>query len=116
MYEAIKKISKGKWEWEPQVGEWYISPMDIIHLIPERQELSKDYQKLCIPLLHWERIEEILEGIGLGFGVWRTFEGVSLEMYWLEDNPNQDPCVIIEKAKSRQEAAYKAVIELAKED
>lgn len=82
-YEAIKIIAKsvGKvWKWEPEWGEfcidsnkrivliWDIFPdAPIISVVPAPQANITPYNqqvKDCIPILHWEKIEQILEGLG----------------------------------------------------
>jgi len=87
--EAIKKISKAKgkeWKWKPEVGEWCLWKKHP-HLVlePEGQDNwftiyadkvdKMDYDepyyyrlvvpiKRCIPFLHWEKLEKIMEGLG----------------------------------------------------
>ena len=116
-HEAIKKISKGKWEWEPEIGEWAISE-EYTFLIIGAHDNIVEYnfgyypQKDCVPLLHWERIEEILalfgyELIMLGTGYYADFAcGIQ-----------QDDKEMIKRieAPTRQLAVMRAVIELGKE-
>lgn len=138
-YEAIKKISKGKWEWEPEKGELfglpdleyhpdnlgvYLYTVDYAvfyyHFIKKRiVETQTDYLEYCIPLLHWEEIEEILEGIGYEIGIDKLTKITSEQ----EKHPDKFE-VIIEKTgeiggeenwisgSTRQLAVMRAVIEL----
>jgi len=138
--EAIKKISKGKWEWKPEVGEWCIVKdkqvgrkgwNDRIGLITEvfpsigtiKLETGLTYiTDISIPLLHWERIEKILEGMGYrltvgvdpgvkpfktGFECWIGSQREVTQKY--------EQFVYLKGIKTRQEAVQRAVIELGKE-
>jgi len=122
---------KGKWEWEPEVGEWcifqdaHIPPRKKVCLViraeglyisvfPKYLDKFGDYTCFrkptnCIPLLHWERIEEILEG--MGYEVWTDkLKGyVKCRIFRGKDQ------LVLEQRKTRREAVYAAVIELGKE-
>jgi len=71
-YEAIKKISKGKWEWKPEKWEMvvYENKVDVItghSRSPVHVHLSSKpgvHIKDLLPLLHWERIREIMLYLG----------------------------------------------------
>ena len=125
---------KVKYKWQPKVGEWCIHkegnmPSHITGLFGDEINNSK-YMRLILgvnaievsiedylPILHWEEIEGVLKQAGIGFDWFYPADGVEIEMWWKEDNPNQDPCVIIKliENESRQKAVMKAVIELGKE-
>jgi len=113
---------KVHYSWTPQVGEWCIAH-DEVCLITKlysdgglRLDKSpfREYLSECIPILEWEKIERILEKAGIGFDWFYPANGVEIEMWWVEDNPNQDPCVICKLTgkETRQEAVMKAVIAL----
>lgn len=148
--EAIKKISKGKWEWEPEVGDWIIEKKpehtirfgnkekksiphliisiasydtgNTLHVITNASAVRVD-EPNATPLLHWERIEEILEGIGyymslptkgersdlwvVGFSSFR-FKGTNKEFRYYKDT-------YVGRGKTRQEAVMRSVIALGKE-
>ena len=128
------------WKWQPQPGEWCIRKTDDnlglliddnvnIHSGEERWgirifkfkidvwEKKERLPFLYVPILDWEVIEGILEKAGIGFNWFYPASGVEIEMWYVEDNPNQDPCVIykLKGNESRQEAVMKAVIKLGKE-
>ena len=132
-YEAIKKISKGKWEWKPEVGEQFIGvhgmPIVIAGIIDvplifgtenrRLQYLSMDkvreiFVKDVIPLLHWERIEEILEGMGYGLLLKR--EDIGGKHYQAEFWNKNTWGHKLSVGKTRQEAVMRAVIEVGKEE
>jgi len=108
-----KVLERLGWKWQPKAGEWYLvgGSKDWMKLIPESggMELGKH-----IPILEWETIERVLEKAGIGFDWFYPADGVEIEMWWKEDNPNQDPCVIIKliENESRQKAVMKAVLVL----
>jgi len=135
-YEAIKKIAKreGKeWEWNPEIGEWCLikkkwgttlkNVVGIIVLVNEDKNIVRVEavvetdsiffsgwyrQKDLIPILHWEKLEEILEGLGYMVDI-RLEQGnficeVDGYEYWADG-----------KGKTRQEAMMRAVIKLSKE-
>jgi len=137
--EAIKKISKGKWEGKPEVGEWCIYKKNneialIVFHWPKTE--SNKYETLevafplgtnrgieefadeFIPLLHWERIEEILEGMGVGYEVkidkWQGFEREG-QNFRVSIRQNGVLMVGTHRTKTRQLAVMRAVIELVKE-
>lgn len=133
--EAIKKISKAKgkkWEWKPEVGEWCLWKKHP-HLVlePEGQDnwftiyVDKDeayYHRLvvplkrCTPLLHWEKLEKIMGGLGY-----------ELRLDKRGDPPNVafdagfgkigEPIFASQliQAPTRQEAVMRAIIELGEE-
>ena len=146
--EAMKKISKGKWEWEPEEGNVFEYKWQEINgqykrvwhkkveVVPFEFQTWTDedgrymafgeppnyktrrhyFLPNCIPLLHWEKIEEILEGMGYIFQepIRRCYGSEGFKCH----------CVISLKGrqagwgwgKTRQEAVMRAVIELGKEE
>jgi len=121
---------KGKWEWKPEVGECFSFGWKDIRkliIIPVKFYLEEDNICFddyvfpishCIPLLHWERIEEILEGMGYYLKITKYDEwGNPLKMcvaeIWLKGHSSVESKSAV--AKTSQEAAQKAVIELGKE-
>jgi len=106
---------KGKWEWKAEKGDWFISPMDCLHLISECEKLSEDYRKECIPLLHWEdHLEPTLEE--LGWDLWDMERTVpssdgtgSLVVVGLAKGES----VKSGRGKDRQEAFQRAVLAVA---
>lgn len=123
---------KGKWKWKPEVGEWCLWK-DKPYVIYEVEEnigpdigyrdtrIAAPYdfhyvmRKNLTPILHWEKIEEILKQLGY------VLTGDS----WLGDTYNTwiysehdkffgDPLVMC-NGKTRQLAVMRAVIELGKE-
>lgn len=139
--EAIKKISKGKWEWEPEVGEWCIvkdkrvrrkgwdTRMGLIvsvnlSICTIKTENGLNYIiENCIPLLHWERIEEILEGMGYDVFLYDQDFGASKTANKYEATIWKPAPIDCQKEKpfterrgeTRQLALLRAVIELGKE-
>lgn len=143
-YEALKKISKRvklgvrikleEWKWEPEVGEWVLAKHfhPQVRLIAatsdgwawtayrtEEQGLScHSVTGDCIPILHWERIEEILEGMGYYLQMNKPLD-VSIEKGTMKVGcsiyqTGKDDFITFAQAKSRQEVVMLAVIELGK--
>lgn len=137
--EAIKKISRNyynsvsklpggglsetEWEWEPEVGEFYITPENEIWCIGDdldREDtiIAKDLNKKYIPLLHWERIEEILEGMGYSMIVSHPLDCPDgkrlgyLCIIWHKDWSSDKEIEYV--GDRRQEAVQRAVIELGR--
>jgi len=121
---AIDKV-KGKWEWEPKVGEWClygntlllitkvtVSVLEVSGGMIEAVKADK-----VVPLLHWERIEEILEGMGYYFTRGEEVEQAEDVLYIKKEGlDNLRLNIEIDfRDKSRQEAVQRAVIELGKE-
>lgn len=119
---------KGKWEWEPQRGEFAQIGMGMIILVDrdglfenkfvETSDMGLIEINRLTPLLHWERIEEILEGMGYEV---KTFDIQVKRRRWLSHiwkrGKLKDKLVAsVDNCKTRQEAVQKAVIELGKEE
>jgi len=132
--EAIKKISKAKgkeWKWKPEVGEWCLWKKHP-HLVlePEGQDnwftiyVDKDeayYHRLvvplkrCIPLLHWEKLEGILEDLGYFLEV-EKIGCEDCECLILKGTGDPDTeCIAVGRGKTRQEAVMRAIIKLGEE-
>jgi len=138
--EAIKKISKGKWEWKPERGELfglpdlkyhpdnlgiYLYTVDhtvfYYHIVKKKiVETQTGYLEYCIPLLHWERIERVLKGMGYCIFLTGNIElstkytvviGTTVEHIGLLEGKSEIKCF----GKTRQLAVMRAVIELGKE-
>jgi len=121
---------KGKWEWEPRRGELVLrqplGEVDLITRILVYGMLRLSSEDAClffdkhtsgfIPILHWERIEEILKG--MGYVLWledneyrhedRRFEAI------IDSDDNTDIDSVVSVAKTRQLVVMRAVIELSK--
>ena len=142
-YEAIKKISKRginpmtgapltvpEWEWHSRTGEFAITKENrdillVTHLLAVAYWQSPGFEFVnlrtnekgslpdcdCIPLLHWERIEHLLEGMGYELDV---FKSVKEHLFVCSVHRNSK-IVLVVRAKSRQLAVMRAVIELRKE-
>lgn len=124
--EAIKKISKGKWEWEPEMGEWCIW-QDKVYVIYEVEEnigeiiqmkdtrIAAPYdfhyvmRKSLTPLLHWERILSILKTFGFKSTV--TTEDGWAHIHFFDSD---ERCVKTQDGFT-QPSVMRAVIELGKE-
>lgn len=130
VYEALKKIAERqgkKWEWEPEFGEWliyrspkvigetvgiidYIVSKKVICFAPEEGNIHYDYCEIddgFIPILHWEKLEGILEDLGYEVIVYRY----KCEVWAEEDTGMRLKCR--KKGQTRQEAVMRAVIKLA---
>jgi len=118
--EAIKQIAEkqGKeWEWMPVIGEQCLfesKPSLITDALPDYVYLNSGNnwisKKDVIPLLHWEKIEEILEGMGYWL---RIGDKYSCQIHPPNGvNAWPDGAGI---GKSRQEAVQRAVIKLGEE-
>lgn len=132
-YEAIKKISKGRWKWEPKVGEYFMHFTSVSHskfyLITEVDKTFVWFAMTVggygtakhtdlhnwIPLLHWERIERVLEEMGYYLKIWDTENTKIGSGYYVVIGEKKSP-ITEDLGKTRQEAVMKAVIELEKEE
>ena len=125
--EAVKKISKGKWHWKPEVGEQFLKSGNELDLIINKNQ--KVWPK-DIPLLHWERIEQIVEGMGYEVKEQKERSITQSAQCWICPTRNHPQATgkdlhdylkwrevntIIAFGKTRQEAVMRAVVELAKE-
>lgn len=120
---------KVEWKWEPEVGEWYLCycpghELPCICLIKDEQKVEKikignrPYDNV-IPILHRERIEEILEEMGYSFSIDEAPHGetpdyrLAEHFAWIFDESGK--VIARGKGKDRQTSAMLAVIELGKE-
>jgi len=121
-YEALLKLGwKG---WKPEIGEWAIHK-EHIFLITEAYNniniVECDHgcylQKDCIPLLHWEKIEKILNRYVIGFTKDYTDGRYVVRIFNRKEGENTylESPVCMEVGTTRQEAVMRAVIELARE-
>lgn len=118
--DALKKLSGGKWEWIPEWGDWVvhnhkarivigINP-NWITLATGNEEQAGVLKSSCTPLLHWEKLEEIMYQLGF------TMENPTFLSVWKTHFSDQSGTKYREGyGKTRQEAVQKAVIALAKE-
>lgn len=131
--EAIKKISKGKWEWRPRYrdaclrkrGYPGICTVLIYDPLGGQVKITRGFGRAkwvpaddIIPLLHWEKIEEILEGMGwskfkFSFSINGTVEARSHKTVSKPDTSDWIK-LCSGTGKSRQEAVTWAVIKLGK--
>jgi len=129
VYEAIKKIAKAKgrdWEWKPKVGEWCIinnqKSTSLILLVDKEIEemvqvlinhtLSWQSKKNLIPLLHWEKLEKIMEGLGYYVILWWDNWYKQWNCRIIKNEEDKFPSV---RGKTRQEAVMRAIIRLGEE-
>jgi len=126
---------KGKWEWKPEVGECFSFGWKDIRkliIIPVKFYLEEDNICFddyvfpishCIPLLHWERIEEILEGMEYRIYTEKFYmdsqlksrKSAECKIYQYDQHLQGGTLLVKLEAKTRQEAVQQAVIELGKE-
>jgi len=134
VYEALKKIAEKqgkKWEWEPEIGDWFLlndypyvvagvlwytiankvdnepQPDDAISVVYVKSHtIQTEAHDNVIPLPHWEKLEEIMEGLG----------------YILQGPFKDKSCFVARfgvkgwaEGKSRQEAVMRAIIKLGEE-
>ena len=58
------------WKWEPKVGEWFLTETPKLELwLLEKNYWIEESGRITgfrkvIPILHWEEIERVLEGVG----------------------------------------------------
>lgn len=107
---ALKILSGEKWEWKPEVGEWFLSPLLSPHMVNEGEELAPDYKRKCIPLLHWEKLETELSNLGYSYAEIDLENG--LWEFQIDDGHDY---IFAATGKTRQEAVCKAILELVKE-
>lgn len=89
--KGIGKV-KGKWEWKPKKGQYFIDDSGIVRLIGW-VDLSRNYLwypcqgqiqgcagKIsdCMPLLHWEKIREIMLSLGYKLYFRNPLEGATV--------------------------------------
>jgi len=117
---------KGKWEWEAEYRDacifttyrdvftvlQYSSKYDEVKITSSGDITTWEKRDNLIPLLPWERIEQILEGMGYFF---RELTNKIDSGYYRCTLMGENGVRINGKGKTRQEAVYAAVIELGKE-
>jgi len=94
--EAIKKISKDKWKWEPQRYDHFVLPTKLMQdgivwsfnksnqkltYLGSASDEAEINECICaveyryaVPFFHWERIEEILLRCPADGGCWNFYE------------------------------------------
>lgn len=137
-YKAIPIIAEKagkKWEWEPEVGELaMIKPdgeiviiLDSLQVAPwqssgvEFIEIQRPFERGSlpntdlIPLLHGEKLVEILEGMGYIVSIRRNLEEEFVKgRFCCEIERGFDFPTVVECAPRQQEAVMQAVIGVAK--
>ncbi|MBA7492544.1 hypothetical protein ES702_03094 [subsurface metagenome] len=121
--EAIKKISKGKWEWEPEIGECFYGLSKVLHwIVNEKQCFSVTQyieKRKLTPLLHWERIISILKSLGylVGISINVAFTGSEIQIHRKSNQDHVNSRMILDEMydSEPQLAVMRAVIELGKE-
>ena len=114
---------KVKWKWKPKVGEWYLTPDDEVRCIGDELDLESipivvDLNPAYIPILHWEEIERVLEGVGYYVDTRKLtpygcgHKELSVSEIYLINSPD---FISDGKGESRQEAVMQAVIKLGEE-
>jgi len=129
--EVCKVLKKLGWkEWKPEEGEWGIYEGKA-HLITQVDGNWVMVKKLVwgfdeewiekskvVPILHWEKIEEILEEFSYDISTEKTYENgvfVFHKAYIsIRDEHDTWRDLAIERGKTRQEAVMRAVVELGK--
>lgn len=130
-------LGKIHYSWTPQVGEWCIwenciSLICSLHLAIEKHRITLahipgeqiDLDRMgscvvvedCMPILPWETLERVLEGVGYRVQVTKWIEsGESPSLYIYECKIHKNKTHIKVIGKTRQEAVMRSVIALAKE-
>lgn len=111
------------WKWEPKVGGWCLLndervANEELFLISDDDDLvyvcSLAPQGKVIPILHWEEIERVLEGVGykLGMNKFTDKQGITTYGAWFFAEECWSQAI---DGKSRQRAVMRVVIELGKQ-
>lgn len=121
---------KLSWRWKSEVGEFviretlkeiclitYVCAFDILRVTAEDGASFDESKKRFTPLLPWEEIERVLEGVGYEMDLLHTSYRNCKEEHNIEicRKGESDPSVWNCKGKTRQEAVMRSVIELGKE-
>lgn len=127
--EALKKVSKGKWKWEPRWGDHFIlvnahcifhyAEREKVHFLNDAWEdlqsrPLKYFEENSTPLFHGERVVEILEG--MGYIVRVREEGGFGEECKYNCGIYTNKLEVGGSAPTFQEAVRQATIELAKKE
>lgn len=120
---------KGKWEWKPEWGDVFLLVNSlcifncfvddrvcfITHTWEESQERPIDYfEDAAIPLLPWEKIERVLEGMGYRLITSGFLGHFRIEIYSKNKKNIADQILISTSGEDRQPLVMRAVIEMAK--
>ena len=135
---ACSGTGKVRWKWKPEPGEWGLTDYDeVVLIVPNWDEKSKkncpvlaisqfygntacvgpDYHEVGIPILPWETIERVLEGVGCEVFAHPDYtEPYSKRGYYCVIKREKGKRIVTEgRGKSRTIAVYEAVIALGKE-
>lgn len=130
--ESVKDLAKPNndvlerlgWKWKPEPGEWFLNKQGNPRLMIgfngyhiEDAENLIYYPPEIVPILHWEEIERVLEGVGYIIEI-ETFSFTNYNPYckiYKKLNFAEIERIVKQSGKSRQEAVMKAVIKLAEE-
>jgi len=135
---------KGKWEWKPGPGEWCIYKKNneialVVFYWPKTKankyetiEVAfplganrsiEEFADEFIPLLDWQKIEEMLEGMGYRIKLsetFRTHREFRCSIHKVEQFKDREGYRVIPDvsaySSNRQEAVQQAVIKLGKEE
>jgi len=127
VYEVLKKLG---WEWEPEEGEWFVSNGRTFLIVKKRKKgitYYHDYYGIAenlfriaiedvIPILHWEKIKKILEG--LGYSIALSISNYGGEIMVTRTDEYEHDATLFEssyKGNNVQEAVMETVIKLGEE-
>ncbi|MHC1624720.1 MAG: hypothetical protein ACXQS2_01805 [Methermicoccaceae archaeon] len=138
VYEAIRKIAKAKgkkWEWKPEIGDWFLlddypyvvagvlwytiedkvvdepQPDDAISIVYVKSHtIQTEAHDNVIPLLHWEKLEKIMEKFGYFLDLDYDYHTPFCCEIW---DSKQNLPVAFGYENTRQEAVMQAIIELS---
>jgi len=129
---ALRKLG---WKWKPQPGEWCIYKKNgeialvtdyypktasnkyetVEVLFPPRENTRvEEFANNFIPILHWEKIEKILEKAGYGIHISSSWEHALCQIFLTSTGKGRRNVIVREGGRTRQEAIIKSVIALAK--
>lgn len=123
--EVLEKLG---WKWSPKFGEYVIwlnqiwivvkRMQNTLHLIRDDNEGGGALEN-CIPILHWEEIQRILEDIGyIITAEWDKGLGYYSRIYTEREacgDPDEKSFILEAVGKDYQEAIMRGVIELRKQ-
>lgn len=132
-YEAVKKIAKvaGKeWECAIEKGNWVIHKKELCLVVevwcpvlnrwrmrlnpPDGHEFGYVDIEKVIPILRWEKLEEILGGLGYSSQIQtKMWDQNTFEVFIYYVDKFGSNCQVITEGKKRQETFMQAIIELA---
>lgn len=104
---------KGRWEWEPLATDWVLFRGEARILMDTPKSAHRDEY---VPLLHWEELEEILEGMEYYVYFCNKREPGDNVYVEIRRGAMFNEMIVMSQSKTRQEAVQKAVIELGKKE